>query len=77
MKKRNYSLIIGLILSQLSAIPLLGFLKQYSAVVSASSPVVGAAIGVAIGYGLHVKPLAVFSCAAAGLSVQRPGGFRR
>ena len=60
------SLIIGLILSQLSAIPLLGFLKQYSAVVSASSPVVGAAIGVAIGYGLHVKPLAIFSCAAAG-----------
>ena len=60
------SLIIGLILSQLSQISFLGFLAPYGAVVSASSPVVGAAIGVAIGYGLHVKPLAVFSCAAAG-----------
>lgn len=60
------SLIIGLILTQLSAIPLLSFLAPYGAVVSASSPVVGAAIGVAIGYGLHVVPLAIFSCAAAG-----------
>ena len=60
------SLIIGLILSQLSAIPFLSFLAPYGAVVSASSPVVGAAIGVAIGYGLKVKPLAIFSCAAAG-----------
>ena len=60
------SLIIGLILSQLSQISFLGFLAPYSRVVSASSPVVGAAIGVAIGYGLKVKPLAIFSCAAAG-----------
>lgn len=60
------SLIIGLILSQLSAIPFLGFLAPFAAVVAASSPVVGAAIGVAIGYGLKVPPLAVFSCAAAG-----------
>lgn len=60
------SLIIGLILTQLSAIPILGFLKPFGDVVSASSPVVGAAIGVAIGYGLKVAPLAVFSCAAAG-----------
>lgn len=60
------SLIIGLILSQLSQIPFLKFLAPFSAVVSASSPVVGAAIGVAIGYGLHVVPLAIFSCAAAG-----------
>ena len=60
------SLIIGLILTQLSAIPPLRFLAPYGAVVSASSPVVGAAIGVAIGYGLRVVPLAIFSCAAAG-----------
>lgn len=60
------SLIIGLILTQLSAIPLLSFLAPFGAVVGASSPVVGAAIGVAIGYGLKVKPLAIFSCAAAG-----------
>lgn len=60
------SLIIGLILSQLSAIPFLSFLAPFGAVVSAASPVVGAAIGVAIGYGLKVSPLAIFSCAAAG-----------
>lgn len=60
------SLIIGLILSQLSAISFLNFLRPFSVVVGASSNVVGAAIGVAIGYGLKVKPLAIFSCAAAG-----------
>ena len=60
------SLIIGLILSQLSAISFLGFLKPFAAMVSASSPVVGAAIGVAVAYGLKVKPLAVFSSAVAG-----------
>ncbi len=60
------SLIIGLIISQISQISFLGFLAPYGAVVSASSPVVGAAIGVAIGYGLKVVPLAIFSCAAAG-----------
>lgn len=60
------SLIIGLIISQISQISFLGFLAPYGAVVSAASPVVGAAIGVAIGYGLKVVPLAIFSCAAAG-----------
>ncbi len=60
------SLIIGLILSQLAQISWLSFLTPYCEVLSASSPVVGAAIGVAIGYGLKVKPLAIFSCAAAG-----------
>lgn len=60
------SLIIGLIISQLSKIPFLNFLAPFAEVVSASSPVVGAAIGVAIGYGLKVAPLAIFSCAATG-----------
>ena len=68
------SLIIGLILSQLSAIPFLSFLKPLAAIVSASSPVVGAAIGVAIAYGLKVKPLAVFSCAVAGAYGYQLGG---
>ena len=52
------SLIIGLILTQLSMIPALNFLASYGEIVSASSPVVGAAIGVAIAYGLKVAPLA-------------------
>jgi uncharacterized membrane protein len=60
------SLIIGLILSQLSLIPYLGFLKPFANIVSASSPVVGSAIGVAIAYGMKVKPLVIFSSAVTG-----------
>lgn len=68
------SLIIGLILSQLSAISFLKFLKPMADMVSASSPVVGAAIGVAIAYGLKVKPLAIFSAAVAGAYGYKLGG---
>lgn len=68
------SLIIGLILSQFSMIPGLGFLAPFGEIVSASSPVVGAAIGVAIGYGLKVKPLAMFSSAATGALGYQLGG---
>ncbi len=68
------SLIIGLILSQLSAIPFLAFLKPMAEIVSAKSPVVGAAIGVAVAYGLKVKPLAIFSCAVVGAYGYQLGG---
>lgn len=68
------SLIIGLILSQLSQIPGLQFLKDFAEVVSATSPVVGAAIGVAVAYGLKVKPLAIFSSAVTGALGYRLGG---
>ncbi|MDL2238134.1 PTS sugar transporter subunit IIC [Christensenellaceae bacterium OttesenSCG-928-K19] len=68
------SLIIGLIISQLAAIPGLGILGEFSAVLSASSPVVGAAIGVAIAYGLKVKPLAMFASAATGAFGYSLGG---
>ena len=60
------SLIIGLILSQLSRLPYLGFLKPFADTVSASSPVVGSAIGVAIAYGMKLKPLVIFSSAVTG-----------
>lgn len=60
------SLIIGLILSQLSKVPGLAFLKEFTEIISAKSPVVGAAIGVAIAWGLKVTPLAMFSSAATG-----------
>jgi uncharacterized membrane protein len=60
------SLIIGLILSQLARISFLNWLQPFADMVAASSPVVGAAIGVAIAYGLKVKPLAVFSSAVTG-----------
>ena len=68
------SLIIGLIISQLSKISFLGFLAPFGAVVSASSPVVGAAIGVAIAYGLKTAPLVMFSSAATGALGYNLGG---
>jgi len=60
------SLIIGLILSQFSKIPGFNFLKEFTQIISAKSPVVGAAIGVAVAWGLKVTPLAMFSSAATG-----------
>ena len=68
------SLIVGLIISQLAKIPHLGALAEFSSVLSASSPVVGAAIGAAIAYGLKSKPLVVFSCIAVGAFGYNLGG---
>lgn len=67
------SLIIGLIISQISQIPGLTFLAEYAAMVK-SDPVVGAAIGVATSYGLKSKPLVMFSSAAAGAFGYSVGG---
>ncbi len=68
------SLIIGLIISQISQIPHLEFLKPFGDIIGASSPVVGAAIGVAIAYGLKVVPLAMYSTAATGALGYQLGG---
>ncbi|MBQ6051724.1 MAG: PTS sugar transporter subunit IIC [Clostridia bacterium] len=69
------SLIIGLIIGQIAKIPYLDFLTDISDMLSASSPVVGAAIGAAIGYSLHKdKPLVVFSSAVAGAVGYSAGG---
>jgi uncharacterized membrane protein len=68
------SLIIGLIMSQLAAIPFLSFLSRFTALVSASSPVVGAAIGVAIAFGLKARPLVIFSSAVSGAIGYSLGG---
>lgn len=68
------SLIVGLIISQLSKIPHLEILSSFSQVLSASSPVVGAAIGAAIAYGLKSKPLVIFSCIAVGAFGYELGG---
>ena len=67
------SLIIGLILSQISKIPYLGFLSSYSDMAS-SGPVVGAAIGAAIAWGLKAKPLVIFSCVVVGAFGYDAGG---
>lgn len=68
------SLIVGLIISQLAKIPHLEILATFSEVLSASSPVVGGAIGAAIAYGLKSKPLVVFSCIAVGAFGYQLGG---
>lgn len=68
------SLIVGLIITQLSKIPHLEILGTFSEVLSASSPVVGAAIGAAIAYGLKSKPLVIFSCIAVGAFGYQLGG---
>lgn len=68
------SLIIGLIISQISAIPGLSFLSELTEVTAASSPVVGAAIGVAIAWGLKVKPLVMFTSAVTGAIGYAAGG---
>ena len=68
------SLIVGLIISQIAKIPHLEFLAKFSEVLSASSPVVGGAIGAAIAYGLKSKPLVIFSCIAVGAYGYSVGG---
>ena len=68
------SLIIGLIISQLAKLPGLGFLAPVTEVLGASSPVVGAAIGVAIAHGMGCDSLVVFSCAACGAVGYSAGG---
>ncbi|MDR1931961.1 MAG: PTS sugar transporter subunit IIC [Spirochaetales bacterium] len=63
------SLIIGVILNQLFNLLGLEDLQFAQAVIKitgAPSPVVGAAIAVAIAYGLKAKPLAMYAAAAAG-----------
>lgn len=68
------SLIIGLIMSQLSRVPHLEFLSYFTEVLSATSPVVGGAIGAAIAWGLRGKPLVIFSAVAAGAYGYTMGG---
>ena len=69
------SLIIGLVISQIAKIPMLGFLEPLTEVLGAKSPVVGAAIGAAVSWGLKPKaPLVIFSCAGAGAIGYAAGG---
>lgn len=68
------SLIIGLILSQISKIPGFNFIGEFTTVISAKSPVVGSAIAVAIAWGFKCSPLVVFSSAATGAFGYTLGG---
>ena len=60
------SLILGLILGQIARIPGLDFLMFISDALSASSPLVGACIGLAIAHGISYAPLVVISSAIVG-----------
>lgn len=64
------SLIIGLILKQIfTLLPIPGaesVTKMIISITAANSPVVGAAIGVAIAHGLKSKPLAIYASAITG-----------
>lgn len=68
------SLIIGLIIGQIAKIPGLDFLNFIAEALSASSPVVGACIGLAISHGLKHAPLVIISSAVAGALGYQFGG---
>lgn len=67
------TLIIGLILSQLSKISFLSFLVPFADMAS-SAPVIGGAIGAAIAAGLKMKPLVIFSSVVTGAFGYSLGG---
>ena len=68
------SLILGLILGQIAKIPGLDFLMFISEALSASSPLVGACIGLAIANGMSYASLVVISSAIVGALGYQFGG---
>ncbi|MCL2517591.1 MAG: PTS sugar transporter subunit IIC [Oscillospiraceae bacterium] len=68
------SLIIGLIISQLAKIPGLSIISNLTELTGATSPVIGAAMGVAIAWGLKTKPLVMFTSAVTGAIGYIAGG---
>jgi hypothetical protein len=68
------SLVVGLILTQIAKVPGLSFFGYASEILASTSPVVGAAIGVSIAYGLKSAPLVMFSCVATGALGYQLGG---
>ena len=68
------SLIMGLIIGQISKVPGLDFLAFISEALSAKSPLLGACIGLAIAYGLECAPLVIISSSVAGALGYQFGG---
>jgi uncharacterized protein len=67
------SLIIGVIFTQIAKIPHMQFISEI-AKITQEKTVIGAAIGVAIAYGLKSRPLVNFSCAVVGALGYSLGG---
>lgn len=68
------SLILGVIIGQISKIQGLDFLGFISEALSPQSPLVGACIGLAVAYGLSCAPLVLISSAVAGSLGYQFGG---
>lgn len=68
------SLILGLIISQIARIDALSFLSFISEALSASSPLVGACIGLAMAIGIKYDTLVVISSAIVGALGYKYGG---
>lgn len=68
------SLILGLIIGQIAKIPGLEFLGFIAEALSSSSPLVGACIGLAIGYGMKYATLVMISSAITGALGYEFGG---
>ena len=68
------SLILGVIIGQISKIQGLEFLGFISEALSPQSPLVGACIGLAVAYGLSCAPLVLISSAVAGSLGYQFGG---
>ena len=68
------SLIIGLIITQIAKLPNMGAIAVVASQIGSSSPVCGAAIGVAIAYGMKCDPLVLFSSAGTGALGYALGG---
>lgn len=68
------SLILGLIIGQIAKIPGLDFLSFIAEALSASSPLVGACIGLAIASGMSCAPLVTISSAITGALGYQFGG---
>ncbi|MCM1502694.1 MAG: PTS sugar transporter subunit IIC [Bacteroidales bacterium] len=68
------SLILGLIIGQIAKIPGMDFLVFIAEALSASSPLVGACIGLAIALGMKCAPLVVISSAITGALGYQFGG---
>jgi uncharacterized membrane protein len=68
------SLVVGLILSQMAKIPGMSFLGYGSNLLAATSPVIGAAVGVAVAHALKAPVMVMVTCAVTGAMGYELGG---